>query len=438
MIFLFLDGCVYNPVIRYQYFLQLLSNNMTKATSFLLTSLFFITLIAQSSNLMAEDTLPTPSKLEKPSPTVIHQPVVTPVAPSLNAKAYILIDVNSGKILAEKNSEEQLPPASLTKMMTLYVISNALNNGQIHLNDSVRISRDAWKIGGSRMFIKEGQQVAVEDLLKGIIVDSGNDACLAMAEHVGGSENAFTDIMNQQALNLGMKSSHFTDSTGLPDAQLYTTAKDLAILGRALITEFPQYYGWYKQKWFTYNGIRQPNRNRLLWRDSHVDGVKTGHTNEAGFCLVSSAQQNNMRLLAVVLGEPNETSRADDSEKLLNYGFRFFETHQLYKADQSISELPLYKGLVDKVSVGLAETQFVTIPTGQYQRLTIATKIPSYLQAPVKKGDKVGELVIQFDANVISTKPLYALQTVETGGLFTRVKDSISLTFKGWFGSSEG
>ncbi|RUR11988.1 D-alanyl-D-alanine carboxypeptidase family protein [Legionella sp. km772] len=411
---------------------------MTKATSFILTTLFFITLIVQSSNLMAEDSLPTPSNLEKPSPTVIHKPLVTPAAPNLNAKAYILIDVNSGKILAEKNSEERLPPASLTKMMTLYVISNALNNNQIHLNDSVRVSRDAWKIGGSRMFIKEGQQVPVEDLLKGIIVDSGNDACVAMAEHVGGSENAFTDIMNQQAQNLGMKNSHFTDSTGLPHPDLYTTAKDLAILGRSLITEFPQYYGWYKQKWFTYNGIRQPNRNRLLWRDSQVDGLKTGHTNDAGFCLVSSAKRDNMRLLAVVLGEPNDSSRADDSEKLLNYGFRFFETHQLYKSGQAISELPLYKGLVDKVSVGLTENQFVTIPAGQYQRLTVSTKIPSYLQAPIKKGDKVGELVVQFDNNVITTKPLYALQDIESGGFYTRTKDSIRLAFKGWFGSSEG
>jgi D-alanyl-D-alanine carboxypeptidase (penicillin-binding protein 5/6) len=410
---------------------------MSKVTSFLLTSLFFITLIAQSSNLMAEDSLPSPN-LEKPSATIIHKPLVTPAAPTLSAKAYILIDVNSGKILAEKNSEEALPPASLTKMMTLYVVSNALNNEQIHINDSVRVSRDAWKIGGSRMFIKEGDQVSVEALLKGIIVDSGNDACVAMAEHVGGSENAFTDIMNQQAQNLGMKNSHFTDSTGLPDPKLYTTAKDLAILGRALISEFPQYYGWYKQKWFTYNGIRQPNRNRLLWRDQHVDGLKTGHTNDAGFCLVSSAKRDNMRLLAVVLGEPNDSTRADDSEKLLNYGFRFFETHQLYKSGQSISELPLYKGLVDKVSVGLTENQFITIPTGQYQRLNISTKIPTYLQAPIKQGDKVGELIVQFDNNIIATKPLYAMQTIETGGIYTRAKDSLRLTFKDWFGSAEG
>ncbi|MFA6302654.1 MAG: D-alanyl-D-alanine carboxypeptidase family protein [Legionella sp.] len=406
---------------------------MSKATSFLMTTLFFITLIVQSTNSMA-DQLP-PRDLEKPSAAISNKPLVTPSAPAISAKAYILIDVNSGKVIAEKNSDEHLPPASLTKMMTLYVISNALHHDQIHLNDMVRVSRDAWKIGGSRMFIKEGQTVSVEDLLKGIIVDSGNDACVAMAEHVGGSENAFADIMNQHAQNLGMSNSHFTDSTGLPDPKLYTTAKDLAILGRALVMDFPQYYEWYKQKWFTYNGIRQPNRNRLLWRDNQVDGLKTGHTNEAGFCLVSSAKRGNMRLLAVVLGEPTDSQRADDSEKLLNYGFRFFETHQLYKTGQTITELPLYKGLTDKITVGLNDDQFVTIPSGQYSRLNVSTKTPLYIQAPIKKGDKVGELVVQFDNNVIATRPLYAMQSVEPGGIYTRTKDSIRLSFRNWFGS---
>lgn len=421
-------------MVRYGYFLKPKRSDslMKRHTPFLLFSLFLITLIIQSSNTFA-DQLP-PRDLEKPSPSINNKPLVTPQAPAINAKAYILIDVNSGKVIAEKNSEERLPPASLTKMMTLYVVSKALQQEQIHLTDMVRVSRDAWKIGGSRMFIKEGQDVSIEDLLKGIIVDSGNDACVAMAEHLGGSENAFTDIMNQQAQNLGMTNSHFTDSTGLPDPNLYTTAKDLAILGRALVTDFPQYYEWYKQKWFTYNGIRQPNRNRLLWRNNQVDGIKTGHTSEAGFCLVSSAKRENMRLLAVVLGEPTDSTRADDSEKLLNYGFRFFETHQLYKTDQTVSEIPLYKGTANKITVGLSGDQFVTIPAGQYQRLTISTKIPSYLQAPVKKGDVVGDLVIQFDKDIISTRPLYALETVESGGFYTRAKDSIRLAFQGWFG----
>lgn len=385
----------------------------------------------------AVDVLPT-SDLSGSIPSsspISNKPLITPSPPVLNAKAYILIDVNSGKIIAEKNSEEKLPPASLTKMMTLYVISNALHSEQIHLTDNVHISREAWKTGGSRMFVKEGQDVAIEDLLKGIIVDSGNDACVAMAEHLGGSEPGFAEIMNQQAQNLGMKDSHFTDSTGLPDENLYTTAKDLAILGRALINNFPQYYHWYKQKWFTYNGIRQPNRNRLLWRDNQVDGLKTGHTNDAGFCLVSSAKRDNMRLLAVVMGSPSETARADDSERLLNYGFRFFETHELYKTGQTITEMPIYKGKTNTLTVGLLQDQYVTIPNGQYQRLSINTKVPQNLQAPIKKGDKVGELIIQFDNNIIGTQPLYALEEVPEGGFFTRIKDSIRLAFRRWFGA---
>ncbi len=380
-----------------------------------------------ASPLLKQDSIhPTP---------INNNPLITPTPPALNSKAYILIDVNSGKIIAEKNSDEKLPPASLTKMMTLYVISSALRNEQIHLADPVRITQDAWKSGGSRMFVKEGQQVSIEDLFKGIIVDSGNDACVAMAEHLGGSEVGFTDIMNQQAKNLGMTSSHFTDSTGLPDKDHYTTAKDLAVLGRALIEDFPQYYHWYKQKWFTFNGIRQPNRNRLLWRDSQVDGLKTGHTNDAGFCLVSSAKHDSMRLLAVVLGSPTETARADDSERLLNYGFRFFETHELYKAGTVITELPLYKGTTNKINVGLSETQYVTIPSGQYQRLSITTKVPKYVEAPLEKGDKIGELVIKFDNNIIANQPLYALQSAPQGGIYSRMKDSVSLMFKRWFGS---
>ncbi|MCA0403115.1 MAG: D-alanyl-D-alanine carboxypeptidase [Proteobacteria bacterium] len=380
----------------------------------------------------ANDVLPSASLSSMPvTPTaaVITKPLITPTAPNLNAKAYILIDVNSGKIIAEKNSDEKLPPASLTKMMTLYVISNALHNQQIHLTDLVHISRDAWKTGGSRMFVKEGQDVAIEDLLKGIIVDSGNDACVAMAEHLGGSEPGFTEIMNQQAQGIGMSSSHFTDSTGLPDPNLYTTAKDLAILGRALINNFPQYYHWYKQKWFSYNNIRQPNRNRLLWRNSQVDGVKTGHTDEAGFCLVSSAKRENMRLLAVVLGSPTESARADDSERLLNYGFRFFETHQLYKANKAISEVPVFKGKLNSLAIGVNQDQFITIPAGQYSRLSLNTKTPKKLQAPIAKGEKVGELVVQFDNQVIASYPLYALNDVAKGGIFTRMKDTVRLWF---------
>ncbi|WP_367605551.1 D-alanyl-D-alanine carboxypeptidase family protein [Legionella sp. W05-934-2] len=374
--------------------------------------------------------------LPKQPPRPTEGPLTIPTAPTINAKSYILIDVDSGKVIAEKNSEQKLPPASLTKLMTLYVISNSLSSGQLRLEDNVPVSVKAWKTGGSRMFIKEGQQVSVENLLKGIIVDSGNDACVAMAEYIGGSEEGFTAIMNQQAQSIGMKNSHFTDSTGLPNAELYTTSMDLAILSRALIQSFPQYYHWYKQKWFTYNGIRQPNRNRLLWRDSHVDGMKTGHTNDAGYCLVSSAKKDNMRLIAVVLGSPSEAARADDSERLLNYGFRFFTTHQLFKAKETITSLPLYKGQLNQVNVGLKSDQYITIPTGTYDKLKVSTNIPSSLVAPIKQGQQIGELIIELEGKPVVQKPLYALHDVQKGGFFVRFKDGFKLTWNNWFGKA--
>ncbi len=368
-------------------------------------------------------------------PSSMNSPLITPAAPPVSAKSFILIDVNSGKVIAEKNSTERLPPASLTKIMTLYVISNALNQNQIHLTDEVRISKEAWKIGGSRMFVKEGQHVPVEELLKGIIVDSGNDACVAMAEFVGSSETGFTEIMNQQAQTLGMSDSHFTDSTGLPDPSHYTTARDLAILGRALIKNFPQYYHWYKQKWYVYNGIRQPNRNRLLWRDDAVDGVKTGHTSEAGYCLVSSAQKGEMRLLAVVLNAPTDASRADDSQRLINYGFRFFETHKLYPAQQKVTNVHVYKGKKDNLSVGVLKDEYMTIPAGQYQKLKLTSKVTKNLVGPIKVGTQVGELVVELDQKVIHKQPLYALENIDQAGFFGRMKDSIKLTWNNYFHS---
>lgn len=386
-------------------------------------------LLCQHSFVYADASLPEAGPV--PVPT-INKPLITPTPPATNAKAYILIDVQSGKILAEKNSEEKLPPASLTKMMTLYVISNALQNGQIHLEDTVRISKEAWKTGGSRMFVKEGDHVPVEELMKGIIVDSGNDACVAMAEHLGGSEAGFADIMNQEAQSLGMRDSNFTDSTGLPDPNHYTTARDLAILGRALVRDFPQYYHFYKQKWFSYNGIRQPNRNRLLWRDSSVDGIKTGHTDEAGFCLVSSAKQNNMRLLAVILGAPTDGARADDSERLINYGFRFFESKELFQENQKVSEIPVYKGTQSVLALGMLKPAYVTIPAGQSNRLVVKTNLPNTLEAPIKRGDAIGQVVVEFDGKPFETLPLYALDDIETGGIFTRATDSIKLLVKRW------
>lgn len=380
-----------------------------------------------SATVIADD-LPTLNTIPTAQPhPVASAPIVTPNPPTLSAESFILIDVNSGKILAEKNSTAQMPPASLTKMMTLYVISNALAKNQIHLADQVRVSEEAWRTGGSRMFIKVGDTVSVEDLLKGIIVHSGNDACVAMAEHVGSSESSFAEMMNEQAARLGMTGSHFSESTGLPDPNNYTTARDLAILGSALIKDFPQYYHWYKQKWFTYNGIRQPNRNRLLWRNDFVDGIKTGHTNEAGFCLVSSAIKDNMRLLAVVLHAPSDSARAEDSQKLINYGFRFFETHKVYNAGQNISTVKVYKGKQDQLNIGMLSDYYITIPTGQYKKIKMITKVPSNLVAPIHKGDKVGEFVVQLDQKDLQTHPIYALENIEQAGIFGRIKDSIKL-----------
>lgn len=393
-----------------------------------LLSLFCLCFAINNSLYAEEDSLPN----AVPAPAMINKPIITPTPPSVNAKAYILIDVDSGKIIAEKESSTKLPPASLTKMMTLYVLSNALNQQKIHLDSMVRVSETAWKAEGSRMFIKEGDEVSVQDLIKGIIVDSGNDACVAMAEYVGGSEASFADIMNQQAQQLGMKDSHFTDSTGLPNPDLYTTAKDLAILGRALINHFPEYYGWYQQKWFTYNGIKQPNRNRLLWRNSQVDGIKTGHTDEAGFCLVSSAKRDKMRLLAVILGAPSDNVRADDSERLLNYGFRFFETHALYQEGQTIQEIPLYKGSASKLPIGTLDDVMVTVPTGQLAHVRVNSQVSNLLQAPIQKHQHIGDLVVQLDNTPIATYPLYALRAIDKGGMLTRAKDTVRLTFKRW------
>ncbi|MCR9191892.1 MAG: D-alanyl-D-alanine carboxypeptidase [Gammaproteobacteria bacterium] len=396
----------------------------TLACIFMLLSITTQTLYAES----------LPSRNIASPPAMNKHPVITPTPPTINAKAYILIDVDSGKVIAEKNSELRLPPASLTKLMTLYVVSQSLKSGQIHLTDPVHISQKAWKTGGSRMFIREGQDVPVEELLKGVIVDSGNDACVALAEHIGSSESTFTGLMNQQAKNLKMDHSNFTDSTGLPHDELYTTGKDLAILGRALIRDFPEYYHWYKQKWFTYNNIRQPNRNRLLWRDNTVDGMKTGHTDKAGYCLVSSAKRGDMRLLAVVLNAPTDSARADDSQRLLNYGFRFFETHQLFHPGQAVTVLPLYKSTLSSIRLGVLNENYVTVPSGQYQHLSIVTNVPGYIEAPVKKGQQIGELMIKFDNKTLETQPLYALEDAAQAGFFTRVKDSIRLLFHRWFG----
>ncbi len=357
-----------------------------------------------------------------------------PAPPELSAKAYVLMDYNSGQIIAHKNGDQHFPPASLTKLMTLYIVSSAIKSGQIKMDADVHISEKAWKTGGSRMFINVNSKVTVKDLLQGVIVASGNDACVALAELVAGTETAFADMMNQTAQSLGMKNSHFTDSTGLPDANHYASAEDLAILARALIRDFPDYYQWYKQKWFTYNNIKQPNRNQLLWRDESVDGLKTGHTDDAGFCLVASALRGNQRYIAVVMGCPYENSRANDVEALLNYGYRFYESHKLFTANQPISTPRVWMGKTDKIPVGFTEDLYVSIPSGQYKNLKANIVYDKDLKAPLSKGKAYGNVTLTLEGKEMLNKPIVALVDVPKGSIFTTSKDRIILLFRKWKG----
>jgi D-alanyl-D-alanine carboxypeptidase (penicillin-binding protein 5/6) len=355
--------------------------------------------------------------------------VVTPKpsAPSVAAKAHVLIDYGSGRVLAEENADERLPPASITKLMTSYVVSHELHAGNIGLDDDVLISEKAWRMIGSRSFIKVNTKVSVEALLRGMIVQSGNDAAVALAEHIAGSEEVFAQMMNQYAQQLGMYDTNYMNATGLPDPEHYTTARDIATLSAALIRDFPEHYAWYAEKEFTYNDITQHNRNKLLWRDNSVDGLKTGHTEEAGFCLAASAKRGDMRLITVVLGTRSENARAQETQKLLNYGFRFFETHQLYQANAMIADTKVWKGAQDQLALGLAKNLTVTVPRGQYDDLAATTNIQQPVIAPIEAGAKLGEVEIRLGDEVIAKQPLVALTAVEKGSWWRRLIDEILL-----------
>jgi D-alanyl-D-alanine carboxypeptidase (penicillin-binding protein 5/6) len=355
--------------------------------------------------------------------------VVTPKpsAPSVAAKAHVLIDYGSGRVLAEENADERLPPASITKLMTSYVVSHELHAGNIGLDDDVLISEKAWRMIGSRSFIKVNTKVSVEALLRGMIVQSGNDAAVALAEHIAGSEEVFAQMMNQYAQQLGMYDTNYMNATGLPDPEHYTTARDIATLSAALIRDFPEHYAWYAEKEFTYNDITQHNRNKLLWRDNSVDGLKTGHTEEAGFCLAASAKRGDMRLITVVLGTRSENARAQETQKLLNYGFRFFETHQLYQANATIADTKVWKGAQDQLALGLAKNLTVTVPRGQYDDLAATTNIQQPVIAPIEAGAKLGEVEIRLGDEVIAKQPLVALTAVEKGSWWRRLIDEILL-----------
>lgn len=360
-------------------------------------------------------------------------PRAIPKAPQLAAKGYFLQDFNSGHIIAEDNADQRMEPASLTKMLSAYIVASELKQGNISLQDKVTVSEKAWRMPGSRMFIEVGKQISVEDLLKGVIIQSGNDATVALAEHVAGSEDAFVSLMNDYAARLGMASSNFVNSTGLPDKDHYSTPRDLAKIAGAIIRNFPDHYKWYAQKKFSFNNITQYNRNKLLWRDDAVDGIKTGHTESAGFCLVASASKNDMRLISVVLGTKSERAREQESQKLLSYGFRFFEGHRIYAAGETLKDVRIWKGTEDSLKLGVADELHVTVPRGQYKNLKPSINYEAMIEAPVKKGQALGNISITLDDNELVSRPLVALHNVEEGGWWKRFIDWIKLLFHGWF-----
>ena len=353
-----------------------------------------------------------------------------PSGPSVAAVSHVLQDFHSGHVLDEHDADKRAEPASLTKMMTTYVVFQELREGNVRLREQVRISEKAWRMQGSRMFIEVDKYVSVEDLLKGMIVQSGNDASVALAEHVAGSEDAFAQLMNQYAKRMGMKGSHFVNSTGLPHPEHYTTARDMAILSSALIRDFPDEYQWHAVKEFSYNGITQHNRNKLLWRDETVDGIKTGHTESAGYCLAASALRDSMRLIAVLMGARSENARAAETQKLLNYGFRFYETHQLYKANEPVSQVRLWKGELDTLDVGLTGNLYVTVPRGQYKKLNASMQMDGNVIAPVSQGQGVGALRVTLGERELAQRPLVSLQNVREGTLWRRLSDHVMLMFE--------
>ncbi|MFI8741510.1 D-alanyl-D-alanine carboxypeptidase family protein [Stutzerimonas zhaodongensis] len=362
------------------------------------------------------------------APTAWAEPII-PSPPQLAAKSYVLMDAASGKVLVENAGDERLPPASLTKLMTAYIATLEIKKGQISESDMVTISEKAWRTGGSRMFIQVNTQVSVDDLLHGIIIQSGNDASVAMAEHIAGSEEAFADLMNSTAQRLGMTNTHFMNATGLPHPEHYSSAADMAKLARAIIYEDPEHYDIYAQKEFFWNNIKQPNRNLLLWRDKTVDGLKTGHTEEAGYCLVASAVRDDMRLITAVFGTNSEQARAAETQKLLTYGFRFFETRTFYQKGVELATSRVWKGQQDQVSAGLANDLTMTLPRGQMDKLQAGLTFNPELTAPIQQGDVIGKVEVSLDGEVLQSTDLIALQAVEEGGLFSRLWDSIQLFF---------
>ena len=361
---------------------------------------------------------------------VFAQPRPLPAPPIIGATSYLMIDAKSGHELASLKPDVPIPPASLTKLMTTYVVFHAIEEGQIALEDEVTVSEKAWRMQGSRMFIEVGERVSVKNLLLGHIVQSGNDASVALAEHVAGSEAVFAQMMNQFAQQLGMTSTHFVNATGLPDENHYSTARDLATLARALIEEFPEYYKFHAIKEFTWADITQPNRNRLLWRDDSVDGLKTGHTEAAGYCLVASAERDGMRVISVVAGTASDKARIDGSHSLINYGFRFFETRLLYKAGEEIARARVWKSVDEYSPLGVMEDLYITVPRGAYDSLESVHNMPAVIEAPVATGQPLGEIRVSLGDEILLQEPLRALSDNPSGSLWQRAVDSVMLWFE--------
>lgn len=360
------------------------------------------------------------------------KPALIPAAPQIAAKGYILLDVYSGKIIAEKNADERLEPASLTKMMTSYIADYELAQGNIAMDDMTTVSENAWakKLEGSKMFLEVGKKVSVEDLMKGIIISSGNDATIALAEHVAGSSDAFADIMNQHAQLLGMKDSQFKNPHGLPAEGHYTTARDMAILAAAIIKDFPESYHMYSQKSFVYNNIKQSNRNKLLWSEPSVDGLKTGYTKAAGYCLVASSKKDDMRLVAVVMGAKSENARAREAAKLLSFGHRYYKTYKVYSQGQQIKEARVWGGELENVALVAKRDVYVTVPRSQKNDVKAETQIDKYIQAPIKKGQELGVLEVNLLEKNLLTVPLTAKSAVGKGGIFKVLSDKAQLFVK--------
>jgi len=377
---------------------------------------------------------PQPRPAPQPQAAAQQQPQIVAKPPQVNASSYILIDAETGSVLVEENADQALPPASLTKVMTVYVADNELANGTISLDDSVNVSVNAWQTEGSKMFIQEGTTVRLEDILRGIIIQSGNDASIALAEHIAGSEEAFADMMNQHAKLLGMTNSHFMNASGLPDPNHYMSARDLSLLARAAITRFPDAYKIYGEREFTYNDIRQPNRNTLLFTDPNVDGMKTGHTEEAGYCLVASSVRDGMRLITVVMGTDSTNARAIETQKLLNYGFRFFESHELFTENEVLGNAKVWSGTAETVDVGIQAPMTVTIPRGQAESLVTTLVLNEMIKAPIAAGQELGKVTIALGDKVFYDGPVVAMQDVEQGSLLKRLMDWLHLFFLSLFG----